>query len=118
MLKRKAIILFTAAVISFLGGAIPAKADMVTSNNQALIAQAALNDYFALARANQAALSSTYASQIIASNQYALINQALLAHRYSPGTCNPVSMQATANWTQLNMAIANQNAFAAAIAYR
>ena len=85
---------------------------------QALTAQAAWTDYLNKTKANQAALSSTYASQIIASNQYALINQAALAHRYSTSVNNPVTAQATANWTLLNAVTSNQNSYAMGITYR
>ena len=84
---------------------------------QALTAQAAWYDYINKAKANQAALSSTYAASIIASNQNALLHQAALAHRYSAGNNNPVSMQATANWAALNITTSAQNSDAMAMTY-
>ena len=85
--------------------------------SQALLAQATWSDYINKARTNQAALSSTYASQIIEANRNELINQAALAHRYSIAVNNPVTMQATANWAALNKITSDQNAFAMAITY-
>lgn len=84
-----------------------------TSN--ALAAQAAWYDYINKAKATQASLSSTYADQILASNMNALIAQAAYAHRFSAGSTNPVSMQATANWAAMNAITSDQNAYAMAI---
>lgn len=100
-------------------GALPAPDSCSTAcMTQALTAQAAWTDYLNKTKANQAALSSTYASQIIASNQYALINQAALAHRYSTSVCNPVTAQATANWAMLNKVTSDQNSYAMGITNR
>lgn len=103
---------------TMLIGALPASTPCGPScYTQALTAQAAWYDYVNKAKANQAALSSSYAAQIIASNQNALINQAALAHLYSAGTTNPVSRQATANWAALNGITSNRNSYAMAISY-
>ena len=101
---------------TMLIGALPASTPCGPScYTQALTAQAAWYDYINKAKTNQAALGSTYAAGIIASNQNALINQAALAHFYSAGTTNPVSMQATANWAMLNGITSNSNSYAMAI---
>ncbi len=81
----------------------------------ALNAQAAWYDYINKAKATQASLSGTYADQIIAANQNALIAQAAYAHRFSTQATNPVSAQAIANWAALNGITSGQNSFATAI---
>lgn len=82
--------------------------------NNALLAQAAWTDYINKAKAAQATLNYSYAGNIIASNQDALIAQASFAHLKSPGNSNPVSLRATANWAAVNQIISDKSAYALA----
>ena len=101
---------------TMLIAAMPAPVDCgQLYQSQALLAQATWTDYINRAKADQAALNSTYAAQIIAANQNELINQAALAHRYSTAASNPVTGRAIANWTELNNIVSDRNAFAMAI---
>ena len=102
---------------------VPVKADTVPvcpvpTAQQILLAQAAQANWTAYvnqAKANQEALTDSYAANIIAAHQNALINQAVLVHHYSIGSPNPDAAQASAEWAALNMVTAGQNAYAAAI---
>ena len=82
---------------------------------QALLAQSTWNDYVNKTIANQAALSNTNADQILAMNRYELIYQAALAHHFASASPNPVTMQATLNWAELNLETASQNPYALAV---
>ena len=130
MIKKLLLILGIAAVVSTASGTVPVKADTVCApvtcaqpcTNEALLAQALLaqanwNDYVNRTIANQAAIGSTYADQILASNRYELIYQAALAHHFAAASPNPVTMQATLDWATLNMASADKNPYALAITY-
>ena len=108
----------TVANETMLTAIMPAPGDCGQSClNQLLLAQASWGDYINKTKANQAALTSAYASQILAANKNELINQAAFAHRYSTAVNNPVTMRATANWAALNAITSDQNAFAMAITY-
>ena len=102
--------------------AVPVKANAVPTctvptAEQILLAQANWNAYVNQAKAYQEALSGSYAANIIAAHQNALINQAVLVHHYSIGSPNPDAAQASAEWAALNMVTAGQNAYAAAITF-
>ena len=105
-IKRMFIIGFAAFLI-FSAKTVNVKADTAADAAVAYAnlaaAQCAWNEFINQEKAAQAALSSTYSDQLIASNQTALMNQAILVHSLGWYYPNPVSIQASANWIYLNM---------------
>ena len=126
MINRKIRLAILMTVISFVAGVTPVKAAVcscpatcacavptacatapcslpVPTAEQIALQQAAWNAYVKQAEATQAALSSSYADEILTLNRTALIDQAALIHHFAIAYPNPLTSQATADWAAVNM---------------
>lgn len=121
MINKKILMIGFVTVLLFASVPESIKADVLPANTvyavPPAVTQAMWNEYVAKVKATQGAMSSTYADEIIALNQTAIIDQAAIIHHFAMATPDPLATQATADWAAVNMLNANRDYFANLITY-